>query len=113
MYPFYRGGVQTRGAFLCHPVPEPPDQLALRVIRKLQETRRAKGITQEVLAERLGVSLNNVQRIEAGQNITFRTLSRIATALGVEIDVEFKDVGAGKAVPPTRKMQKGRHKRGV
>jgi transcriptional regulator with XRE-family HTH domain len=85
-------------------VPEQTDQLPLRVIRMLQEARKAKGITQETLAERLGVSLNNVQRIEAGQNITLRTLGRIAMAIGVEVVVQMNDVGPGTVVPPTRKM---------
>ena len=53
--------------------------------RRIAEQRRARGWTQEVLAEGLGVSLKYVQRIEAGrENLTLRSLVRVAQLLSVE-----------------------------
>lgn len=56
----------------------------LEVTRRIGEVRRAKGVTQEELAARLGMAVRGFQRIEAGQNITLHTLARIANALKVE-----------------------------
>jgi hypothetical protein len=39
--------------------------------------RRAKGITQDAPAETMGTATKNIQRIEAGQNLTLRTLARV------------------------------------
>jgi DNA-binding Xre family transcriptional regulator len=41
-------------------------------------------VTQDLLAERLGIATRNLQRIESGrQNLTLGTIERIAAALGV------------------------------
>ena len=45
--------------------------------------RKSKGLTQEGVAERLRMAMKNYQRIEYGQNITLKTLARVANALGV------------------------------
>jgi len=51
----------------------------------MRELRVATGLTQAQVAEATGSTLSNYQRIEHGlQNITLRTLARIADALGVE-----------------------------
>ena len=83
-----------------------PDDLVARVARRLAEVRRERGITQEELAERLDTAERNVRRIEAGQNITLRTLSRIAVALGVHVVFDLAaDDGAMKAPAPGRKRR--------
>jgi transcriptional regulator with XRE-family HTH domain len=64
-------------------VPESPDDFVRHVTRRVRDIRRAKGITQDGLAESLGTATKNIQRIEAGQNLTLRTLARLARALGV------------------------------
>jgi transcriptional regulator with XRE-family HTH domain len=58
--------------------------IVLVVAHRIAVIRRAQGLTQEDLAERLQTAPRNVQRIEAGQNLTLRTLERIARALDVE-----------------------------
>lgn len=46
--------------------------------------RRQKGLTQQVLAERSGVSRPNLSAIEqGGRDLTVQTLRRLASALGV------------------------------
>lgn len=61
-----------------------PQEFVLKVTRRISEIRREKGITQEELASRLGTATRNVQRIEAGQNVTLHTLAKIANALDVD-----------------------------
>ena len=53
---------------------------------RLRELRRARGLTQEVLSERAGISVDAVNRIEHGSRApTLGTLAKLATALGVEV----------------------------
>ena len=59
-----------------------PD-LPRTVGQRIAELRAAVGLTQEELADRLGIALKNLQRIEGGQNLTLRSIERIARALGL------------------------------
>jgi len=55
-------------------------------------------LTQDQLAERLGIASKNVQRIEAGrQNLTLRSLEALALALGVELPQLLLAPGSGLA----------------
>ena len=62
---------------------ESPDAFVRRVTKRIAELRRDRGMTQEGLAEALCTATRNVQRIEAGQNLTLHTLARVAALLGV------------------------------
>lgn len=60
------------------------EQLFRDVGARLAAVRRARGETQEALAQRLGMSAKHLQRIEAGlENLTLRTIHGIARALEV------------------------------
>lgn len=49
----------------------------------VREQRRRRGLTQEALAEQLGIYPRSVQKIEAGQiNVPLTTLDRLRAALG-------------------------------
>jgi transcriptional regulator with XRE-family HTH domain len=76
------------------------ENFAARVTRRIAEARQAKGLTQEELAALLETAPRNVQRIEAGQNLTLGTIERIAHALGLE--PEDLVVGAGSTGMPAR-----------
>lgn len=53
--------------------------------RRIKELRIQKKLTQEQLAEMIGVGERNLSKIECGNNfVTSVTLSRILTALEVE-----------------------------
>ena len=68
------------------PVADRPEAALRRVARRIAEIRTAKGITQDEIAEKLGCATRNYQRIEyGGQNLSLRTLVRIANLLGVTI----------------------------
>lgn len=62
----------------------PPEIIAF-VAKRIKALRVARGLTQDAVAEALGIASKNVQRLEAGrQNLTLKTLSHIADALDVE-----------------------------
>jgi transcriptional regulator with XRE-family HTH domain len=80
--------------------------LVATVTQQLAEARRASGITIEQLAERLDTAVQNVHRIEKGQNITLRTLERVARALGQKVRFRLvPDPQGPKTPPPGRKRR--------
>jgi len=55
------------------------------VARRIKALRQARGLTQDAVAEALGIAVKNVQRLEAGrQNLTLKTLAHVADVLDVE-----------------------------
>jgi transcriptional regulator with XRE-family HTH domain len=64
-------------------VEEHADRVIVNVGMRVAEIRRQLGLTQAQAAERLKMPLKNLQRVEAGMNLTIRTLVRIADGLGV------------------------------
>ncbi len=63
---------------------EDADKIVADVGHRIAEARRAKGWTQAEAAEKLGMEVQSVQRIERGtENLTIRSLVRIAGVLGV------------------------------
>ena len=64
---------------------EPPEEVINRVARRIAELRSRAGLTQLAVAERIGTTVSNYQRIEHGlQNVTLKTMARIAGAIGVK-----------------------------
>lgn len=64
---------------------EDADRVLFRIGRKVAELRKREGLTQEQLAEKLGLSLKYTQRLEAGrENLTIRSLCRIALFFRIE-----------------------------
>ncbi|KYF69657.1 helix-turn-helix domain-containing protein [Sorangium cellulosum] len=63
---------------------EPDTAAVLRDLgRRIAELRRARGLTQEKAAERLGMLAPNYARIEQGRlNVTVDTLVRVVRMLG-------------------------------
>jgi transcriptional regulator with XRE-family HTH domain len=82
---------------------ELPEDFVRRVTQRIAEVRRERGVTQDELAEALGTATRNLQRLEAGQNVTLHTLARVATALGVDPEVfVVRPVRARRRYGPTR-----------
>ena len=72
---------------------------AIRAIgQRIADLRRERGITQERFAEEVGVSEKYVQRVEAGTNLSIRSLVRFANAL---------DVPLHTLIEPTHPAEKG------
>jgi transcriptional regulator with XRE-family HTH domain len=65
---------------------EPPDTLLARA-------RLSRGVTQEELAEAVGVSAQTIRRLERGEveNPKLRTLVNCALALGVDLSDVLED----------------------
>ena len=64
--------------------PLDPDRVVRWVGSHVAERRRSIGFTQEELAERLGVSIKYLQRLEAGdENLTLRSLVSLANGLDI------------------------------
>lgn len=59
-----------------------PEELPLRLARNISARRRALGMTQAVLAERLGVDTETLSRFERGKHVpSVATLERLAGLL--------------------------------
>ncbi|UKA77679.1 helix-turn-helix domain-containing protein [Arthrobacter sp. FW306-07-I] len=54
----------------------------------IREARHQRGWSQETLAEQAGVSRPTIARVEAGNDISTATLSKVAEALGLTLKVE-------------------------
>ena len=75
---------------------------------RIREIREAKGYSLRTLAERSGLSLNAISRIERGENSpTVSSLQRLATALAVPIN-EFFKTGKEYVTIVVRKNQRSR-----
>lgn len=60
-----------------------------RIGRQLAEIRRAKGMTQQEVADKAGLLRPHIARIEAGSfSVGIDTLAAIAEALGQQIKIE-------------------------
>jgi len=82
--------------------PEDPDEIIQDVGRKIGEFRQARGLTQEDMAERLGIALRNYQQMERGkQNLTLRTLVKLATLLEIKTRELLEE-------PVSREVKRGR-----
>ncbi|MBI3073009.1 MAG: helix-turn-helix transcriptional regulator [Deltaproteobacteria bacterium] len=67
------------------------DRVLRAVGRRFAELRARRGLTQETLAERIGVSLKYLQRIEAGrENLTLKSLVELANTFRVKVDDLFR-----------------------
>lgn len=65
----------------------------------IREMRKALGISQAALAEKLGVSYQQIQKYEKGGGITVSRLIQIAEAFGVPINTFLGEAEAGQTRP--------------
>jgi transcriptional regulator with XRE-family HTH domain len=65
--------------------------LVSEIGNEIKERRGTLGITQPVLAEMAGISVNTLYKIETGQaNPTVKVLNKIAGILGMELKLTIK-----------------------
>lgn len=58
--------------------------------KRIKELRIKKGLTQERLAEIIGIGERNLSKIECGTNfVTSETLSKLLTALDIQATDKF------------------------
>jgi transcriptional regulator with XRE-family HTH domain len=63
-----------------------PDNLVRAIGRRVAELRREQGLTQQALAGKLRATMQWVQQIEYGANLTVHSLARVANALNVQLE---------------------------
>lgn len=59
-----------------------PGEIVRRLCERLRTERLALGMTQAELAGRAGIAANTVSNLEAGRNVGFENVVRVAMALG-------------------------------
>ncbi|HGO6072930.1 TPA: helix-turn-helix domain-containing protein [Burkholderia cepacia] len=59
-----------------------PSEVVKRLCERLRTERLAVGMTQSDLAGRAGIATNTVSNLEAGRNVGFEAVVRVAMALG-------------------------------
>lgn len=84
--------------------PAVPRKLEAVVRAHIRELRAARGLTQEQLCERAGISVDAVSRIEGGSRVpTLDTLARLARALAVSPSALLENPGQHtRAAEPKR-----------
>ncbi len=85
-------------------MPIDADRVLRNLGRRLAELRVESGLTQEALAEQIGVSGRYVQQVEAGRNMNLRTLITWANVFDVTLATLLE-------APRTPKPPPGRPKR--
>ena len=61
------------------------------VAQQLREVRKSQGMTQELLADRVGTKKSNISRLESGRyNPSLDFLVKVAGGLGKQIQVKLK-----------------------
>lgn len=69
---------------------EAPSASMPAIAVKIQETRVSLKWTQADLAERAAVSRPTIARIERGDGVSTVTLEKVATALGLRVELKSK-----------------------
>ncbi|MCR5394387.1 MAG: helix-turn-helix domain-containing protein [Bacteroidales bacterium] len=59
----------------------------------IRQARLSKNLTQEQLGEMLGVKKAQICKIENGGNVTFRTISRVFQAMGINAHLDLAGIG--------------------
>lgn len=69
-----------------------PNEVVRRLCDRLRKERLLQQMTQSELAARAGIGVNTVSNLEAGRNVGFETVIRVAMVLGrvKELDELFK-----------------------
>lgn len=61
------------------------------VAEQLRAARKAQGVTQESLAERVGTKKSNISRLESGRyNPSLDFLEKVANGLGRKLQIKVK-----------------------
>lgn len=79
---------------------DPADPVDVSVGRRILLTRKARGVSQQVLAEAVGVTFQQIQKYERGTNrVSASMLYRIAEALGASVAEFFAEGDAARTIP--------------
>ena len=60
------------------------------IIQAMIDARKARGLTQQQLAEKTGIAQADISKLENGSaNPSLRTLRRLAAGMGMQLKLEF------------------------
>lgn len=63
------------------------------IVRQIIKARNELNLTQQQLAEKIGVRQSNISRLESGNNNpSVELLKKVAFGLGKQLCIEFKDI---------------------
>lgn len=65
-----------------------PSEIVKRICERLRTDRLALEMTQADVSERAGIGTNTVSNLEAGRNVGFENLVRVAMVLGRSKELE-------------------------
>lgn len=65
-----------------------PDEIVKSLCERLRLERIRRQFTQAELAQRAGVGVNTVSNLEAGRNVGFEVVVRVAMVLGLTRELE-------------------------
>ena len=65
-----------------------PNEIAKSLTNKIKERRKKLRISQEVLAQKSGISLSSIKRFETKYEISLQSFIKIAIALDLDKDLE-------------------------
>lgn len=65
-----------------------PDEIVKSLCERLRQERIRRQFTQSELAQRAGVGVNTVSNLEAGRNVGFEVVVRVAMVLGLTRELE-------------------------
>ena len=65
-----------------------PNEIAKNLAEKIKQHRKKLKISQEVLAQKSGVSLGSIKRFETKYEISLQSFIKIAIALDLDNDIE-------------------------
>ena len=72
--------------------PENKKELQIKVVTLLKSKRKELKMTMDDVAEKTGLKISNICRIETGkQNISLQTLENFAKVYNVDVEIKLKN----------------------
>lgn len=65
-----------------------PNEIAAELVKKIKQHRKKLKITQEILAQKSGVSLGSIKRFETKYEISINSFIKILIVLDLDKDIE-------------------------
>ncbi|WP_447042897.1 helix-turn-helix domain-containing protein [Vreelandella sp. H-I2] len=84
-----------------------PNEVVKRLCERLRKERLAQQMTQADVAGRAGIGTNTVSNLEAGRNVGFENLVRVAMVLGRTQELEALFLPKLESIDDIRRYEEG------
>lgn len=84
-----------------------PSEIVKRLCERLRKERLAQQMTQADVAGRAGIGTNTVSNLEAGRNVGFENLVRVAMVLGRSQELEALFLPKLESIGDIRRYEEG------